>query len=94
MSALFNTCNKLVSVGNITYDENNVAGEVNLSSIFRWCPLLETIGTITVLNQNGNKSLSQTFNGCIKLTGDIDLSEIEDVTDLGDRKSTRLNSSH
>lgn len=82
LSGLFNTCKKLVSVGNITYDENNVAGEVNLNSIFRLCPLLETIGNITVLNQNGNKKLNETFRGCTKLTGDIDLSEIKDVIGL------------
>ena len=83
MSGLFNTCKKLVSVGNITYDENNVAGEVNLNSIFNMCPLLETIGGITLLNQNGNKSLNGTFSRCARLTGDIDLSKIKDVTDLG-----------
>jgi hypothetical protein len=82
LSNYFRNCINLISVGNIVYNENNVEGEVSCEAMFYGCSNLKNIGTITFLNQNGNKLLNYILYNCSKLTGDIDLTDVKDVTTL------------
>lgn len=82
LSNYFRNCINLISVGNIVYNENNVEGEVSCEAMFHGCSNLKNIGTITFLNQNGNKLLNYILYNCSKLTGDIDLTDVKDVTTL------------
>ena len=82
LSNYFRNCINLISVGNIVYNENNAEGEVSCEAMFYGCSNLKNIGTITFLNQNGNKLLNHLLYSCSKLTGDIDLTDVKDVTTL------------